>query len=402
MVYVGILLLVSVRRHALWKSITYFMQVAPLVSSTSPTPALTVALAVFGLDPSVLGLHISACPFPGLTAVLKMATSYLIPVVLLGELLLIYAAHTALGRFWLLCRGPAATRNRAAINSGEDHHDPKAVETHLFADYAGALTALVLLLFQSLTTSTMELLHCVPLDGDMRLFRDGSVACFTNWQYPLFAVLAILLPLPLLLPLVTHVLGPAGPSWTQRLRAHPSIQAVMTVISGAYKPTRPWWEGVVLLRRAALITAATFVLDPIWRALAIFVISFLVAVAHFAASPFADRHYGSVEAAFLCNLALIAALQLPQAAFARLGLLLDRGTVSTLQAAQDALTILPMLCCVVVLLWKYVPLLWLRTALRICQRRREGSDADADSELDGSGNRLDTREDYALLFSMEE
>jgi hypothetical protein len=398
LVYIGVLLLVSVRRHALWKSITYFMQVAPLVSPTSATPALAVALALFDLDPSALGLHISACPFPGHKAVLKMATSYLIPVVLLGELIMIYAAHAALGRFWSFCRSRAVT----SINLSGDHHYSEAVKALPLAAYAGALMALVLLLFQSLMTSTMELLHCVPLGGGMRLFRSGNVECFAEWQYPLFAMLAILLPLPVLLPLVTHVLSPAGPSWGRRIGGRTSIQAVMSVVRGAYKPTRPWWEGVVLLRRAALTTAATFVIDPIWRTLAIFIISFVAAVAHFAASPFADRHYGAVEAAFLCDLALIAALQLPQAAFARLGLLLDHGTILALQYAQNALTILPMLSCVIVLLCKYVPALWTRTARRIGQRHWRESAAESGSELNGSDNRLDTREAYSLLSRVEE
>lgn len=58
--YWRLLLFVSVRRRALWKLITYFMRAAPLVGATLARPALTVPLAVFGRDPSVLGLHFCA------------------------------------------------------------------------------------------------------------------------------------------------------------------------------------------------------------------------------------------------------------------------------------------------------------------------------------------------------
>jgi hypothetical protein len=321
---------------------------------------------VFSLDLTSLGIHVNACPFPGITAVLKLASSYLVPVVLIAELALLFAAHTLYRwcclRWWPERRSMKLLSVNREVTVAEKQ-DIRGTRSALIARYVGAAMALILLLcFQSVTATTL-LLHCVSIGGSLHLFRAGQVECFASWQYPLFVLLALLLPLPFLLPLAAHLLR-KGPQWVRT-----PAQAVLGVLEAPYKPERRWWESAVLFRRAVLLSVATFVIDPVWRAVGLLVGCFAVVVSHFLLDPFADRYYGGVETAFLCDLVVIAALQAPQAAYMRLGLVLDTNSMTVLQPMQEVLAVLPLLYCAVIVVWKNASYLFTRARGRWSTKR---------------------------------
>ena len=56
LVYVVLVVWLPINHHPLWKSITYFMQTVPLVSSPE-NDLLRATTVVFALDPSILGIH---------------------------------------------------------------------------------------------------------------------------------------------------------------------------------------------------------------------------------------------------------------------------------------------------------------------------------------------------------
>ncbi len=372
LLYALVLLFVSVRRHPLWKSTIYFLQVVPLVAGSTKNPVLSVLLAISGLDPSVLGIHVRACPYPGMNALVKLASSYIGPVVLLLALLALFTIHA----LWRGVTGLVSGRKHAeeweqsyedsdhepllSLNGGLQDNDgaivarPQSASDQSGQDqpmphrvrYVGALIALVLLFYQSVTATTMELLHCVSLDDHLRLFRAGVVECYVAWQYPLFLLLLVLLPLPLVLPLLAY-------SFHRQGSRSDTAQAVLGVLERPYKPKRRWWESAVLLRRVMLLAIATFVLDPLWRALGLFIGCFVVAVTHFVFEPHADGHYGGIEAAYLCHLALIAAFRTPLPAFTMLRLKIDADTLQALHYIQEVLVVLPLIYCAAFVTWKF-------------------------------------------------
>ncbi len=350
MCYVGLVLWLPVNHHPLWKSITYFMQTAPLVSSPDNV-LMRATMAVFALDPSILGIHVTVCPWAGLTAVEKMAADYVLPAVLLLELALVLAGHRLL-RSLLRLLPPSAARKRS-INVADDevsHHG--AHDASEYARYAGALTALVLLMYEGVTSATMDLLNCVPWDGALRLFRAGYIACYVEWQYPLFVLLGgFVVPFPLLLVLLRRWLS----SRQRRLGSSAGGWAVLHVLEGPYARGRTWWESVGMLRRLALLAVATFVPDPMWRALGLAGGCFVVLLSHVYLRPCADRYYGWAETLFLCDLTLVAGLQIPQATFAALGQPFEGTAAEVVSYLQEALALLPLAFCVYVFTRQYGP-----------------------------------------------
>ncbi len=385
--YVVLVVWLPINHHPLWKSITYFMQTVPLVSSPD-NALLRATTAVFALDPSILGVHVTACPWPGLSAVEKMTTDYVLPVVLLLELVVMLAAHRLV--LWLRerlgapsarrCANNHASTNYVGIDSDDDHH----AHGSEYARYVGALTALVLLMYEGVTSATMDLLNCVPWDGALRLFRAGYVTCYAAWQYPLFAVLGgVLVPFPLLLLILRRWL-----SSRQRRRGSSAWGwAVLHVLEGPYTRERAWWESVGMLRRLALLAVATFVPDPMWRALGLAAGCFVVLLSHAYLRPYADRYYGWAETLFLCDLTLVAVLQIPQATYAALGQPFDGAAAEAVSYLQEALALLPLAFCAYMLARRYGPPLldWLRrkryTFFRGSEDARE-DDTDA-SEQEG-------------------
>jgi hypothetical protein len=124
----------------------------------------------------------------------KMAADYVLRAVLLVKLTVMLADHRVFR--WLQGQLPhrGATRDDTgrsswAVNAETDDgygdgEEEREMDGHSDADhhahgseyarYAGALTALVLLMYEGVTSATMDLLNCVPWDGALRLFRAAT------------------------------------------------------------------------------------------------------------------------------------------------------------------------------------------------------------------------------------
>ncbi len=408
--YVVLVVWLPINHHPLWKSITYFMQTVPLVSSPDNV-LLRVTMAVFALDPSVLGIHVTACPWTGLTAVEKMAAGYVLPAMLLVELAVMLGGHRAFR--WLQGQLPhrGATRDdrgtpswsvNAETDDGYDdgeeerkkdgHSDADRAHGSEYARYAGALTALVLLMYEGVTSATMDLLNCVPWDGALRLFRAGYVTCYAEWQYPLFVLLGgFLVPFPFLLVGLRRWLS------SQQRRRDSSAWgwAVLHVLEGPYVRGRAWWESVGMLRRLALLAVATFVPDPMWRALGLAAGCFVVLLSHAYLRPYADRYYGWAETLFLCDLTLVAVLQIPQATFATLGQPFEGAAAEVVAYLQEALALLPLAFCAYVLMRRYGPPLldWLWCKRSILFRSGEEARDAGDQEGHNKPHRRQAADD---------
>jgi len=387
--------------HPLWKSTMYFMQIVPLVAGVDNI-VMQIVAGLFSLNPSMLGISVSACPWPGFSPIQKISSDYVLPAILLVELLALCFLHHFLlggGKLHRWCRAKCAESYEPLQQEGEvtsdegddpayeedygipppshtvqasshlsdddeseaprrsqkqhnrtsawdkflfndDDEDSRAAVTtkiSLFSHYAGTLMGTLLLMYEGVTGATMELLNCIAIGNQYRLFRAGEVECST-WQIPLLCLLgAVLVPFPLILIGLRYLIRAMGWHETNGSGAH-----VLHVLEHPYQDKRLWYESFSILRRLVLLALATFVADPIWKAVALFIGCFLALLAHLLIQPFRKKHHGWVEAAFLCNLVLISALQLPEASYTSLGVVFSGQRGEIHKWLQVGLTLLPM------------------------------------------------------------
>ena len=243
------------------------------------------------------------CPFPGLNAVTKRL---LLASPVFGTMLMI-------GVFYMLHWGSKKIQGREAPPVGP---------------YIGGILQTILLGYATLASMSFDLLTCVPIGSEKRLFYDGNIACFQPWQFLFVAfdcvffvpflfvlmwgsfklyrgtvsvanfLLACCLPLPILLywayialiyrarPLVRVGEQPAGQASTEI-----SVERVL------YDPfKRPEegsklslsWEGVMIGWRLILIVLNAFINDPLSRLLVMTSFCVLFLLHHCITQPFRD------------------------------------------------------------------------------------------------------------------
>jgi hypothetical protein len=126
----------------------------------------------------------------------KMAADYVLPAMLLGELAVMLAGHRVFR--WLQGQFAASRRDTrrqrkslVAVNAetadghGEGAEEGQEMDDTLdgsrpsteYARYAGALMTLVLLMYEGVTSATMDILNWVPWDSALRLFRAVYITC---------------------------------------------------------------------------------------------------------------------------------------------------------------------------------------------------------------------------------
>ncbi len=409
LIYVVLLVWLPVGDHPLWKSLLYFMQIAALVvtangqalvgSDDTASGVLNGVLTFFVLDPDVLGIHVGVCPWSGLTAVQKMASGYLLPVTLFVELALIGGGHLLWSLWWfrwrkrrrnergsmsrrlsengeeeeevkdlhlqdmrvvVSTRPTLLTREKSVVGQEEEDYsdddisatptseDRSSLRRALLARYGAGTIALTLVTYESFTSITMDLLHCVRSvgvdDNSLVLFRAGTEACFSWWQIVLLILLGTLLvPFPISLVLLRWLIR--SRTWLQ----HSTLgKAILMVLERPYARHYKWWESWGMFRRLALITLATFVLDPLGRAIGLFGGCLFALLMHLGARPYQDNRHNRVETIFLSDLVLIAALDIPQATTQHLGSSLDNITLSMFIYTQSVLLLLPLAYCFLV------------------------------------------------------
>lgn len=109
--------------------------------------------------------------------------------------------------------------------------------------------------YATLTVASVKLLHCVWVPGtapaSRHLFIRGSMACdYSGWQAPYIALLAVLVAVPLALPLLA--------AWSRRepgLFSPNSLVCadlrvgVRRALVESYAPHAFWWEAVLMAQR---------------------------------------------------------------------------------------------------------------------------------------------------------
>jgi hypothetical protein len=375
--YAAFVAYVPVRDHPLWKSITYFMQVAPLfVASYAGSEAASewsrsaqFLFGLFELEPSIIGLtSVYVCLWPGMNAVQEILTSYGVAAIPLLGLAMLVAIHWLWRKLRalysrLLQAQPEGEESNAEdqeekplLGLAEDEKAHKPAHHSPYAIYAGTLVALILLLYEGVTSTTASLLQCtVRLGGTWRLFTAGYIECPQPWQWLLGLTLgSVLLTFPVLLLYVR--------SKAHRAKHSAAAHSVLEALEGSYTPDCNWWESVSMLRRLVLVLLTTFVPDDQWRALSLFVVCLVVLLSHLYFKPFPGKQAHRVETAFLCDLVILSALQVDHSVYEYLGFSVEQRRGVALAILQGLLVLLPLIYCFLVVIWTKGPKVvrWLR------------------------------------------
>ena len=308
----------------------YFYQAANLLLvSSSHSKSLLQAyfvgpiVGLFNFQQKLASSSGFICPFAGFTVV----TKYLFSTVhVFGALLmvpLLYGFHFGFQK----------------IRCNDSPH---------VGPYLGGILQILLLGYAVLGSVSFDLLRCVPIGTERRLFYDGNVVCLQRWQYVCitFAVtfvvpfafvlfwgamklhrevmsverfmLACFFPLPFLVHWTfTALVGNSNDAnFPSSLTA--SIEKVL------YDPfKRPVdgkggslsWESVLIGRRLILIIVKAAVSDPFSRVMLMTFFSFLVLVHHLAKQPFRDSKANAVETISLLLVIVLGMINVFPAAF---------------------------------------------------------------------------------------
>ena len=334
------------------KIVFYFYQAANLVLVSNSTQHIFktkfvgpfVGLFNFQQRFSPSGL---ICPFPGLTVVTKQLFS---ASHVLGTLLMI-------GVFFILHVGVKKFRGQEV---------PSA------APYIGGVLQTILLGYTALVSVSFNLLRCVPIGSEKRLFYDGSVVCLQWWQYILIAfictffvpfvfvllwasfklysrtisiggfLLACCLPLPSLIYWsCTSLFCKAR---TTSNEESPSSQlsrnSVERVLYDCFKRPEDGnklslsWEGVMIGRRLILVVLKAFVSNPILRLLSVSFFCVLFLLQHAMSQPFRDGIANIAETISLLFIVLLEMINMFFASFLSLAVPLNDHFASWWNACQ--------------------------------------------------------------------
>ena len=311
------------------KIIFYFYQVAEVVMIKSPektfhlVPIIPPIIAIFNFQVKSLDGSIG-CPFPGLTVVTKELFKCM---KFLGTLLsigLIYAIHRATSRSL--------------------HTAPPSMKLYL----AVALETL-LLGYERLADTSLNLMHCVPVEKDWRLFVDAHIACWQWWQFLLIAfIMSFIIPLVLVLfwgslklskDKVTakeFLIACAFPLpclliWffrkyrkkddQQMLDAEKvhNAEEIKQVLHGPFRGGSSedhgtlYWESVLTGRRLILLVIHTFATDPTIRFVCLSCACVIILVHHLTVRPFRERKANICEGFSLLSLVVICMFSLTEA-----------------------------------------------------------------------------------------
>ena len=318
------------------KIIFYFYQAADLLLASNTSRRFVegkvkdILVGVFNFRQS-FSSNGPICPFRRLTVVTKQLFS---ASDVFGTCLMI-------GVLYCLHRGAQRCRRKEAPTC---------------SPYMAGVLQTILLGYKTLASVSFNLLRCVPIGSEKRLFLDGNVVCFQLWQYILIAfvvafvmpfvfvllwgcyklhngslsvakfLLACCFPFPFLLYWLFLFLlcVKRNAAQTDTATRQMSKRSVETTLFGCFKKPADGgtlslgWESVMIGRRLILILLKTFVNDPMLR---LFIMSFLCVLFlqhHSMTQPFRDITANRVETISLLSLVLLGMVNMFFASFVSL------------------------------------------------------------------------------------
>eukprot|EP01121_Diplochlamys_sp_Union-15-3_P013334 TRINITY_DN4124_c0_g1_i2.p1 TRINITY_DN4124_c0_g1~~TRINITY_DN4124_c0_g1_i2.p1 ORF type:complete len:447 (+),score=32.07 TRINITY_DN4124_c0_g1_i2:830-2170(+) len=370
LVYIGYLLLVPRGNSGHFKVMLYYYQVLFTVIPKSSTSILREYMGLFGFKfSSVSNLNMNGsfeglfCLITGLKTYQKIALDFAGPVIMLLLLVLLF------GIYWIVIRrckktepgrssviiqreeGQEIVQDWHALNEkgdGEEEFYYITFEiTSLRQRFVAAFTSLIILSYTGFTYTSLQLLNCIDINGESRLWLAAEeVKCYLWWQYVLIAViLVVLFPLPLWIAL-----------WRRRVRrkallTSPNIAALI-VLEWPYRRYRRWWESVRLFRRFLLVGLYTLIADPFLRSFLLCLTSAAILATHLHFKPFKEILVHWAENASLFFLFLLSLMNLRSGSLATAGVINPIGNIQHVTGVL--LDITTSICMIIPLLYSII------------------------------------------------
>ena len=266
------------------------------------------------------------CPFSGLNVLTKYLFSTFHVFGTLLMILLLYGFHFGLHKVRLVT---------------SPHGD----------SYLAGVMQVLLLGYAVLGSVSFDLLRCVPVGSEWRLFYDGNVVCLQRWQYVCIAfVVTFVVPFAFVLFLGSiklhkgtlsgkrFLLSCLFPSpfliyWTfsavfgslnEGIAPSSLTESLQKVLYDPFKSPVDGkggclnWESVLIGRRLALIIVKAAISDPFSRVVLMTFLSFLFLLHHIAKQPFRDSKANALETISLLSLIVLGMVNLFPAVFVSL------------------------------------------------------------------------------------
>ena len=318
------------------KIIFYFYQAADLLIVGSAehllhdkTPFVLSIVEVFNFEIRTLKDSIS-CPFAGITAVTKELLLSGTVFLVMAEIVTIYCFHFA-------------------FNKVRRKQGPRAIH------YIAVFIELLLLGYERLAESSLNLMNCFPIGSEKRLFIDAEIVCWQWWQYILLTYIIVsVVPFILVLYFGSSKLDHASISVKEFLGAcifplpflvywlfkrvlitgnntphdRQNNKEVVEVLHGPFRHPNDngndngtlYWESVLIGRRLALLLCHAFITNSMLRLICMTVACIAILLHHALKSPFQDPIANRSETASLSILAVMAVINLTKATLVSFGI----------------------------------------------------------------------------------
>ena len=327
------------------KIVFYFYQAAELLMVGSAEhffrhkiPFVQSIIEVFNFQIRALQRPIG-CPFTGLTAVTKEVMLSGTIFVILAELVTIYCLHFA-------------------FNKIRRKEGPSVIH------FIAVIVELLLLGYERLAESSLNLMHCFAVGNEKRLFIDAEIVCWQWWQYLLLTyIIVFVVPFILVLYVGSSRLYEASISAKEFLgacifplpflmywlckkafltrrntsRVTQNNKDLLEVLHGPFRQPKDndngtlYWESVLIGRRFVLLCCHTFITNSMFRLICMSVACIVIMLHHVIKSPFKDSIANRSETASLLILTVMAGINLSKATIMSFGITIDGPPTSYLE-----------------------------------------------------------------------
>ncbi|XP_074621543.1 uncharacterized protein LOC141880068 isoform X1 [Acropora palmata] len=327
------------------KIVFYFYQAAELLMVGSAehlfrhkVPFVQSIIEVFNFQIRALQKPIG-CPFAGLTAVTKEVLLSGTIFLILAELVTIYCIHFA-------------------FNKIRRKEGPSVIH------FIAVIVELLLLGYERLAESSLNLMHCFPVGKERRLFIDAEIVCWQWWQYLLLTYITVfVVPFILVLYFGSSKLYDASISAKEFLgacilplpflmywlcknafltrrntsRVTQNNKDLLEVLHGPFRQPKYndngtlYWESVLICRRLVLLCCHAFITNSMFRLICMSGACIVIMLHHVIKSPFRKSIANRCETASLLILTMMAVINLSKATLMSFGITIDGPAKSYLE-----------------------------------------------------------------------
>ncbi|KAJ7371232.1 hypothetical protein OS493_027346 [Desmophyllum pertusum] len=344
----------------------YFYQAAELLMVGSiegllqNIPFIYFVIGAFNFQVRTINRGIG-CPFVGLTAVTKQLVLSSTVFVTMANVVIIYGVHSV-------------------INILRGKEKPPLIH------YMAVIMEVLLLGYERLAETSLELMHCISIGSGKWLFIDANVPCMQWWQYILLAYIVVfvvpfiivlycgssklyrasitaseflaacMFPLPFLIYwFVKEMLKKRREESTSPLVVN---KDVLEILHGPFRPPNNedkgtlYWESVLIGRRFILLACQSFIANLMLRMVSMAAACLLMTIHHVLKSPYRDPTANKAETLSLSALSIIAVINLTKATLISFGITIVAPNISYLETLEwfeiCALAFIPALVSVLV------------------------------------------------------